>query len=53
MKLKEDYKRHNLILNLDLKVLSWNVAGREEGSTDLVLLQIPMRTPWDILLLME
>ena len=35
-----------MTLNGDHK-LSWNLAGREECSTDQVVTQIPMLTPWD------
>ena len=35
------------------KVLSWNVAGMAEDSTDIFLSQISMLTDWDVLLLQE
>ena len=36
-----------------LKVLSWNVAGLSEDSTDIFLSQVSMLTEWDVLLLQE
>ena len=36
-----------------LKVLSWNVAGLSEDSTDIFLSQISMLTDWDVLMLQE
>ena len=36
-----------------LKVLSWNVAGLSEDSTDMFLSQISMVKDWDVLLLQE
>ena len=36
-----------------LKLLSWNVAGLSEDSTDIFLSQISMITEWDVLLLQE
>ena len=36
-----------------LKVLSWNVAGLSEDSTDVFQSQISMLTAWDILLQQE
>ena len=36
-----------------LNVLSWNVAGLSEDSTDVFQSQISMLTAWDILLLQE
>ena len=60
------YPRGNVLLNgngmglsegttdlVTLKVLSWNVAGLSEDSTDIFLSQISMLTEWDILLLPE
>ena len=38
---------------MSLKVLSWNVAGLSEDSTDIFLSQISMLTDWDVLLLQE
>ena len=38
---------------VSLKVLSWNVAGLSEDSTDIFLSQISMLTDWDVLLLQE
>ena len=36
-----------------LKVLSWNVAGLSEDSTDIFMSQISMLTDWDVLLLQQ
>ena len=38
---------------VSLKVLSWNVAGLSEDSTDIFLSQISMLTDWDVLMLQE
>ena len=38
---------------VSLKVLSWNVAGLSEDSTDIFLSQISMLTDWDVVLLQE
>ena len=38
---------------VSLKVLSWNVAGLSEDSTDIFLSQNSMLTGWDVLMLQE